>query len=251
MRIEPSPHFRGDVTLPGDKSISHRYALLAAMAEGTSHISNFSLSQDCLSTVSCLENLGVITSLTGRELRVESRGWRELRKPSTSLNAGNSGTTIRLLSALLAASPFESTIGGDDSLNQRPMKRITEPLSLMGADIRTSDGESPPLNISGTRLQGIRFRLPIPSAQVKSCLLLAGLMAEGTTTVIEGTPSRDHTERALPFFGATIQRQDGELIVRGPSSLRAVRMQVPGDFSAAVFFLVAALLVPGAQVRLL
>ena len=250
MRIEPVSSFRGEIVLPGDKSISHRYALLGAMAKGTTRISHFSRSQDCQSTLRCLKKLGIGIRQSENELEIQSEGWKRFQKPEELLDAGNSGTTIRLLSALLSASPFVSTIQGDDSLNRRPMERIIRPLTQMGAKIEAVQDDFPPLRISGSQLRGIHYRLPVASAQVKSCVLLAGLMAQGETTAVEEAASRDHTERALPFFEAVFRGENHESTVTGPASLKAVQMEIPGDFSAAVFFIVAGLLVPDAKICL-
>lgn len=250
MRINPISSLRGQVLLPGDKSISHRYAILGALAEGKTRISGFSSSQDCRATLNCLRALGVGALQRGEQVEVESPGWRKLVRPATVLEAQNSGTTIRLLTALLAASPFISTIQGDESLNKRPMKRIIVPLTRMGAEIEAQGEEFPPLTIKGTHLQGIRYCLPVASAQVKSCVLLAGLMAGGKTTVVEPFPSRDHTERALPCFGVALQKTDHELTVEGETSVRPASVTVPGDFSAAVYFILAALLVPNSRITL-
>ena len=250
MHIQPVSSLRGEITLPGDKSISHRYAILGAMANGTTRISQFSQSEDCQSTLRCLRKLGLRIRQSENEVGIQSEGWKRLQKPKELLDAGNSGTTIRLLSALLSASPFVSTIQGDESLNRRPMERIIRPLTEMGAKIEAVQDEFPPLHITGSQLRGIHYRLPMASAQVKSCVLLAGLMAQGETTVVENVPSRDHTERALPFFGVVLTETDQQLEVKGPASLKAVQMEIPGDFSAAVFFIVAALLVPDAEICL-
>ena len=250
MIIQPVSCLRGELTLPGDKSISHRYAILGAMANGTTRISQFSQSEDCQSTLRCLKELGLEIRQSEREVEIQSEGWTRFQKPKELLDAGNSGTTVRLLSALLSASPFVSTIQGDDSLNRRPMERIIRPLTQMGARIEAVQDEYPPLRITGSQLRGIHYRLPMASAQVKSCVLLAGLMAQGETTVVEDVPSRDHTERALPFFDVALTEAEEQLKVKGPVSLKAVQMEIPGDFSAAVFFIVAALLVPDAEIYL-
>ena len=250
MIIQPVSCLRGELTLPGDKSISHRYAILGAMANGTTRISQFSQSEDCQSTLRCLKKLGLGIRQSEREVEIQSEGWTRFQKPKELLDAGNSGTTVRLLSALLSASPFVSTIQGDDSLNRRPMERIIRPLTQMGAKIEAVQDEYPPLRITGSQLRGIHYRLPMASAQVKSCVLLAGLMAQGETTVVEDVPSRDHTERALPFFDVVLTEAEQQLKVKGPVSLKAVQMEIPGDFSAAVFFIVAALLVPDAEIYL-
>ncbi len=236
--------------MPADKSISHRYAIMGAMARGTTRIVNFSPSHDCRSTLSCVQELGVQVQQDAAMTIVESPGWEHLRQPFGRLDAGNSGTTIRLLSGLLAGRPFRSTIAGDASLNQRPMKRVMAPLRLMGASIEARDGEFPPLKITGTRLSPIRYPLPVASAQVKSCVLLAGLTAEGTTTVVETQATRDHTERALPVFGVSVAKSGQELSVDGPSRLVPPDVQVPGDFSAAVYFILAALVIPGSLVEI-
>lgn len=250
-RIDPvrSP-LKGEVLVPGDKSISHRYALFGGMARGTTRIRNFSSSEDCQASLSCIEALGVEVVRNASRVEITSPGWRHFTAPAQVLDVQNSGTTIRLLSALLAAGRFSSRVKGDSSLNQRPMKRIMDPLSRMGARIEAREGRFPPLLIRGGRLTGIRYRLPIASAQVKSCVLLAGLMAEGETEVEETGPSRDHTERALPFFGASMTRNGALLRVRGGARLRGVDFRIPGDFSSALFFLVASLLVPGSRIAL-
>lgn len=250
-RIDPvRAPLEGEVRVPGDKSISHRYALLGGMAEGTTRIRNFASSEDCQATLSCIEALGAGVVRNASRVEIASPGWRRFTAPGRTLDVQNSGTTIRLLSALLAAGRFSSRVQGDSSLNQRPMKRIMEPLIRMGARIEARDGGFPPLLIQGGRLTGIRYRLPIASAQVKSCVLLAGLMAEGETEVEETGPSRDHTERALPFFGAPLIRNGARLRVRGGARLDGVDFRIPGDFSSALFFLVASLLVPGSRIAL-
>ena len=251
MRVKPVTTLRGKIELPADKSISHRYALLGAMAEGTTRISNYSGSEDCLSTLQCLRKLGPRIKQFGTEVEIESEGWTQFQQPSDHLDAGNSGTLIRLLSALLSASKFTSTIHGDESVNQRPMKRIITPLTRMGATIQARENEYPPLHVSGSHLRAIDYHLPIPSAQVKSCVLLAGLMAEGKTSVTENTPSRDHTERALPCFQVEMSRQGRRLMVAGPASLSPAQMEIPGDFSAAAFFVIAALMVPNSEISMM
>ncbi len=250
-RIDPvRAPLEGEVRVPGDKSISHRYALLGGMADGTTRIRNFAASEDCRATLSCIEALGAGVVRNASRVEIVSPGWRRFTAPGRTLDVQNSGTTIRLLSALLAAGRFSSRVQGDSSLNQRPMKRIMEPLIRMGARIEARDGGFPPLLIQGGRLTGIRYRLPIASAQVKSCVLLAGLMAQGETEVEETGPSRDHTERALPFFGAPLFQNGSRLRVRGGSRLQGVDFRIPGDFSSALFFLVANLLVPGSRIAL-
>lgn len=250
-RIDPvRAPLGGEVQVPGDKSISHRYALLGGMAGGTTRIRNFSSSEDCQATLSCIEALGAGVARDASRVEITSPGWRRFTPPARTLDVHNSGTTIRLLSALLAAGRFSSRVQGDSSLNQRPMKRIMDPLIRMGARIEARDGGFPPLLIQGGGLTGVRYRLPIASAQVKSCVLLAGMMAEGETEVEETGPSRDHTERALPFFGVPLIRNGTCLRVRGGARLHGVDFRIPGDFSSALFFLVAGLLVPGSRIAL-
>jgi len=250
MKIQAASRLAGTVRVPGDKSISHRLAILAAMAEGQSEIENFSASQDCHSTLGCLSALGVRVEERGSHITVTSRGWKNLQEPTRVLDAGNSGTTIRLLSGVLAGRPMKTVIGGDDSLNKRPMRRIIDPLTKMGARIDATAGQFPPLTITGSDLQPVTYELPVASAQVKSCVLLAGLTANGMTAVIERLPSRDHTERALPCFGARVEREGDELRVLGPSCLTPAHVRVPGDFSSAVFFILAAAMIPGSEIEI-
>jgi 3-phosphoshikimate 1-carboxyvinyltransferase len=250
MRINPTSTLKGRVILPADKSISHRYAILAAMARGVSWINNFSSSQDCRSTLACLMQLGISLVQQGNDVRIESPGWQNLTEPTKPLDAGNSGTTIRLLSAVLAGRPMKTIIAGDESLNRRPMKRIMIPLERMGASIEAFEGQYPPLQISGNRLRAITYDLPVASAQVKSCVLLAGLTATGRTKVIEHQPTRDHTERALPAFGVPVKRQAGTVTISGPSTLQPAQVHVPADFSAAAYFILPALMLPGSRIFL-
>jgi len=240
----------GIVTLPGDKSISHRYAMLAAIATGTSVIGNFAASRDCHSTLECLRALGVEIVRSGRSVTLEGRGLRGLRAPDRILDAANSGTTMRLMAGILAGHPFASSITGDSSLARRPMGRVTEPLRLMGATIESRAGELPPLKILGGRLRGIRYRLPLPSAQVKSCVLLAGLYGDRPTAVEETIPTRDHTEIALGQFGGAVRISGNWIEVDPEPKLRAGRLSVPGDLSGAAFFLAAAALVPDSELTL-
>ena len=250
MRIEPAQRLTGTLNPPGDKSISHRYALLAAMARGRSCIRNYSHSQDCHSTLDCLRRLGVSCHQEANQVTIESGGFARWKPASEALDAGNSGTTLRLLAGPLAGSGFESIIAGDRSLNRRPMKRIIEPLVRMGAKIRARLDRYPPLEISPGRLRGLDYRPGVASAQVKSCLLLAGLTATGTTRVEEIRQTRDHSERAFPHFGAQVQRRGLAVSVEGVQNLHAVNLAVPGDFSAAAFFIVASLLLPGSKLSI-
>jgi 3-phosphoshikimate 1-carboxyvinyltransferase len=247
-RISPAVSLAGAVTLPGDKSISHRYALLAAIAEGETRIHNYSTGADCHSTLACLRGLGIAVKVNGASVAVAGRGLDGLLEPSADLDAGNSGSTIRMLAGILAAQPFRSRIVGDESLSRRPMDRIMQPLSQMGARLTARDGKYPPLEIAGGQLQPIDYTLPAPSAQVKTCVLLAGLYAPGETTVREPIRSRDHTEIALREFGAAIEVERGVIRIHGRPRLTARELHVPSDLSSAAFFIVAALLVPGSQI---
>ena len=243
----------GRLSVPGDKSISHRALIFAGLASGTSVIEGPACGRDVQSTAGCLEALGVKTdtAVGAKKIKVTGAGEMGLKEPAHRLDAGNSGTTMRLLSGVLAAQPFSCSITGDKYLRRRPMRRIIEPLSLMGAKIKAVDEEFAPLDFTGGgRLKGIRYRLPIPSAQVKSCLLLAGLFAGETTTVIEEIPSRDHTERMLGLFGVEVGRKDNEISVSGGSTLKAADIRVPGDPSSAAFFAAAAAVIPGGRVTI-
>jgi 3-phosphoshikimate 1-carboxyvinyltransferase len=249
--IQPAKTASGSITLPGDKSISHRYAILAGLAEGTSRLENYSSAADCRSTLKCLSRLGAETKSQNGSVQIAGKGLRGLHKSWRNLDAGNSGTTMRLLSGVLAGQSFRSTITGDDSLRRRPMRRIIEPLSQMGARISARDGDYAPLEISGSPLRGIRYRLSTPSAQVKSAILLAGLLAEGETIVEEPVRTRDHTELALEEFGVPIERGPGSIRIAGPAkSLRPHNLQVPGDLSSGVFFLAMALILPDSTIAL-
>jgi 3-phosphoshikimate 1-carboxyvinyltransferase len=241
--ISRARRLTGSVSMPGDKSISHRYAMLAAIAEGTSHLHSFAESVDCQSTLDCLKMLGVKIDRQGNEVTVEGPGLSGLRASVDPLDAGNSGSTLRMLSGILSGQSFRTVIGGDESLSRRPMKRIIEPLARMGARIQSSAGGLPPLTIEGGNLVPIHYDLPVASAQVKTAVLFAGLYAEGVTEVVEPHLTRDHSEIALRQFGAEVGRHDRTITVRGRSRLRAQELTVPGDISSAAFFLVAALLV--------
>ena len=242
--ISPGGTIDGVVELPGDKSISHRYALIAALAEGRSEILNYSTAADCRSTLGCLRRLGVETDLTRERLRISGQGLGGLQAPRRSLDAENSGTTIRMLAGVLAGQSFTSTLTGDASLRSRPMRRVVEPLRKMGAEIRAHHDDCAPLEIRGGALHSIDYTLPIPSAQVKSAILLAGLYADGVTTVREAVRTRDHTELALREFGATIESLNKSVRIHPRPKLEARRLTVPGDLSSGVFFIAAALIVP-------
>ena len=246
--VPPVASVGGTVRVPGDKSISHRAALFNALAEGEASITGFSSGADCASTLDCLRRLGVGIERPGADtVRIQARG---LSEPADVLDCGNSGTSMRLLSGILAGAGVFAVLTGDGSLRRRPMARVVEPLRRMGAHIQgREDGRLPPLAIiSSGRLRGVEHRLSVASAQVKSCLLLAGLFAEGETTVVEPAPSRDHTERMLRAMGAPVE-VDGRSVTIGPSQLRPVDVQVPGDFSSAAFWLVLGCLHPDAEVR--
>ena len=248
--IAPAGPVRGAIALPGDKSISHRYALIASIAEGSTRIRNYSTGADCHSTLGCVRALGIEVEGGGTEFVVHGRGLDGLRQAAGDLDAGNSGSTIRMLSGILAAQPFSSRIFGDESLSRRPMQRIMQPLERMGASIRARDGKFPPLEIAGAALRPIDYVLPVPSAQVKTCVLLAGLYADGRTTVTEPVRSRDHTEIALREFGADITLERRTITLAGRPRLTARELDVPSDLSSAAFFIVAALLVPGSELTI-
>ncbi len=241
----------GSVRVPGDKSVSHRALMLGALADGTSHIRGFLEGEDTRATAAVLHQLGVrIETPADGERLVHGVGLHGLRGAGESLDCGNAGTGMRLLAGLLAGQAFDSTLVGDESLSKRPMRRVTEPLALMGAQIDTQDG-LPPLRVRGRHaLHGIRYTLPVASAQVKSALLLAGLYADGDTEVLEPHPTRDYTERMLAAFGWPIEFTPGYARLSGGHALRATDVDVPADFSSAAFFLVAASIVPGSKLRL-
>ncbi len=244
VTIQPARNVVGSLSVPGDKSISHRYAMLAAIAEGRSTFSNFSTGADCASTLSCLRALGCRVS-HGVTVEIDGRSM-QLEAPSMHLDCGNSGSTMRMLAGILAGQPFESVMVGDASLSRRPMKRVIDPLTQMGANITSQDGR-PPLIINGGNLKAIDYRTPVASAQVKSAVLLAGLFADGETSVEEPMRTRDHTEVALRAFGATIETQQNRTTIRGGQKLTAIQAQVPGDLSSAAFFLCAAALFPNSN----
>jgi 3-phosphoshikimate 1-carboxyvinyltransferase len=248
--ITPGGALTGRVRLPGDKSISHRYGMLASVAEGVTTIHNYSSGADCHSTLGCVRSLGIEVEVDGREVKVHGRGLHGYRTPTGDLDAGNSGSTIRMLSGLLAGQPFTSRLIGDESLSRRPMQRIMGPLTMMGAKLSAIDGKFPPLTIEGAALRPIDYEMPVASAQVKSCVLLAGLTAEGRTTVREPAKTRDHTEVALREFGVEVESGPGWAKVQGPARLEARELTVPGDLSSAAFFLVAGAIVPGSSLML-
>ena len=244
--IRPARNIEGALQLAGDKSISHRYAMLAAIAEGSTRLENFSTGADCASTLNCLAGLGVKWERDNNAVVIQGRG-PALEAPNAPLDCGNSGSTMRMLSGLLAGQEFASELVGDESLSRRPMARIVEPLETMGAKIAAHDGGRPPLRITGTRLKAIDYKMPVASAQVKSALLFAGLFAEGETRVEEPVRTRDHGELALRAFGAEVSHRDNRAAIAGGQKLHAIEAEIPGDLSTAAFFLCAAALFPGSR----
>lgn len=252
--VRPARRIKGTVGLAGDKSISHRYALLAALATGRSTIAQYSQGADCAATLDCLAGAGVEVRRTrsadrGLTVEIEGRGLRGLRAPAAPLDARNSGTTMRLLSGVLAAHPFTSVLVGDASLSRRPMGRVIVPLERMGARVESHD-KMPPLTIHGRQLTAIRYRTEVPSAQVKSAVLLAGLQAEGTTIVEESAATRNHTELALRAFGAEVRTTDTTIAIDGGQALRGGDFVVPGDISSAAFWVAAAAAIPDSDIEI-
>lgn len=250
MLINPVKKLRGEITVPADKSISHRSIMFASLAEGETHVKNCLLSADCQSTISCFRQMGIEIEVdpSSGSVLVKGKGLHGLSAPSSLLDTGNSGTTTRLISGILSGQNFESTLSGDASLNTRPMKRIITPLRMMGADISSlQDNDCAPLLIRPSSLKGITYHSPIASAQVKSCLLLAGLYAEGITTVEEPALSRDHSERMLSAFGAEIKREGNQVSIAPEPTLYAQDIEVPGDISSAAYFIAAALISKDAE----
>jgi 3-phosphoshikimate 1-carboxyvinyltransferase len=244
--VRPARNLAGSLHLPGDKSISHRYAMLAAIAEGATRLENFSSGADCASTLGCLKTLGIEWERSGNTVLIRGRG-PQLQPPRSLLDCGNSGSTMRMLSGILAGQEFTSQLVGDESLSRRPMARIITPLELMGAKISASDGSRPPLRITGRHLNGIAYKMPVASAQVKSALLFAGLLADGETCVAEALRTRDHGELALRAFGAELKYRGNQAWIAGGQKLHAIEATIPGDLSSAAFFLCAAALFPGSQ----
>jgi 3-phosphoshikimate 1-carboxyvinyltransferase len=255
--VAPATRIGGTIRVPGDKSISHRYALLAAIADGRTTIRQYAPGADCASTLTCLAALGVtierVSAPASGEpplIVVAGRGVRGLEAPSGPLDCGNSGSTMRMLAGLVAAHAFSTTLRGDRSLSRRPMRRVMDPLSRMGAWVVGTEGDRPPITIHGTDLTAIDFVPDVPSAQVKSSVLLAGLQARGQTRVTEAVPTRDHTERALSAFGASVDRTGPVIAIDGGQRLRGLDLRVPGDMSSAAFPAAAAAAVPGSVVRI-
>ena len=250
--VPPAAALDGEVRVPGDKSISHRAVMLGAIANGCTEVGGFLEAADTRATLAAVRALGVPVEADGRgALRIHGAGREGLRPPASPLDLGNSGTGLRLLAGLLAGQPFDATLAGDDSLSRRPMRRIAEPLARMGACVETAADGTPPLRVrGGRRLTGIAHRLAVPSAQVKSCLLLAGLYAAGRTRIQEAAPTRDHTERMLAGFGYEVERGPGEVALAGGGDLAGRRIAVPRDLSSAAFFLVGACIAPRGRIRI-
>lgn len=248
--VRPARNILGSLRLPGDKSISHRYAMLGALAEGTTRLANFSTGADCASTLSCLRQTGTVIrapenfGTPGQEGTVEIEGRWRLSKSAQSLDCGNSGSTMRMLSGILAGHDFLTDLHGDESLSRRPMARVMTPLRQMGAHITSAPNDRPPLEIQGGTLRAIEYQMPVASAQVKSAVLFAGLFAEGETSVEEPQRTRDHSEQALRAFGAELSRRRNRISLRGGQKLHAIEAAIPGDISSAAFFLCAAALFP-------
>lgn len=251
MIIQKHGPLRGELAVPGDKSISHRSVMFGALSEGITEAENFLTGADCLSTISCFRQMGILVQQNGTSIIVHGKGLHGLTRPSGIIDAGNSGTTVRLLSGILAGQPFDSTITGDASIQKRPMKRVMTPLSQMGASITSvHENGCAPLQIKGSPLHGIHYLSPVASAQVKSCVLLAGLYADAPTSVTEPAISRNHSELMLRYFGADIQCEGTTSTVLPDPMLIGQKVNVPGDISSAAYFIAAALLVPGSEVLL-
>ena len=248
MIIKRANSMKGELTVPGDKSISHRGIMFGAIAEGTTELEGFLDGADCRSTISCFRQMGIEISQDHDRVQIHGKGLYDLRQPKDMLDAGNSGTTVRLISGILAGQPFTTQLTGDASIQKRPMKRIMTPLSLMGASIRSLAGnDCAPLEIHGGSLVPIHYDSPVASAQVKSCVLLAGLYAEGQTSVTEPVPSRDHTERMLSGFGAEITSRERTATVTGHPRLIGQHITIPGDISSAAYFIAAGLICPNSD----
>ncbi len=240
MIIRPARNILGSLRLPGDKSISHRYAMLAAIAQGATRLTNFSTGADCASTLGCIRQLGC--TVRSEDGRLEIKGRETLAVPADSLDCGNSGSTMRMLSGILAGQEFACDLHGDESLSRRPMARVMLPLRQMGATITSAAGDRPPLHIVGRKLRAIEYAMPVASAQVKSAILFAGLFAKGCTAVEEPYRTRDHSELALRAFGVELEKSRNRISVRGPQKLHAIEARIPGDISSSAFFLCAAAL---------
>ncbi len=251
MKLKYIAPLRGELSVPGDKSISHRSIMFGALAQGRTEVSNFLTGADCLSTIACFRKMGIEIKQNGSDVTVSGKGLHGLSSPSGILDAGNSGTTVRLMSGILAGQRFDSCITGDESICRRPMKRVMQPLTEMGASIVSRQGNGcAPLEIRPAKLHGIRYQSPVASAQVKSCVLLAGLYADGKTSVTEPVVSRNHSELMLRYFGADLTAEGTTVTIAPEPVLTGQKIKVPGDISSAAYFIAAALLVPGSEVLL-
>lgn len=249
VRIKKTNQLKGEIEVPGDKSITHRAFILGSIATGQTIVSNFSKGQDCKSTLNCLLNLGI--KIEEKDGKIFINGNGKFKEPEDVLNCGNSGTTIRLLSGVLASCPFYSVLTGDDSLRRRPMDRIIKPLTQMGAEIYGRNNNSlPPLTIIGKKLKGIKFKMEVPSAQVKSCIILATLFADGESIIEEIYQTRDHTERMVKYFEGNIERYGNKIFVKGRQNLKGKEIHIPGDFSSAAYFITASLLIPDSVIEI-
>jgi len=247
VSITPAESLHIETLLPGDKSISHRAAMIAALAQGTSEIKNYATGQDCLTTIACLRRLGVAIEQDHHRILVKGGGLSGLQKPKSVLECGNSGTTARLLMGILAGQQFDAQLTGDTSLSRRPMNRMMDPLKLMGAEFQSTDDGTLPIEVHGRKLRAIDYTLPVPSAQVKSGLLFAGLFAKGTTSVRETIATRDHTERLLPGIQKALAQNEIVLSITGGREFRSRNFDIPADISSAAFLIIAALLAPNSE----
>ena len=248
--IKPIKSINAVMTVPGDKSVSHRAVMFGSIANGDTEITGFLTGDDCMSTISCFKKLGIDIEVNGEKVVVHGKGLHGLKAPKELLDVGNSGTTIRLISGLLAGQDFNCRLNGDASIQKRPMNRVIKPLSQMGANIKSTNDGYAPLEITGSKLNGIEYKMPVASAQVKSSILLASLYADGETVVIEDAPSRDHTEIMLNYFGADIRNDNGRITSKPVKELYAKPVAVPADISSAAFFIAAGLLTPNSEITI-
>lgn len=249
MVFQKADHLKGEVTIPGDKSISHRAVMFGSLARGMTEVTNFLQGADCLSTIDCFRKMGITIDNTPDRILIQGNGLHGLTAPADILDAGNSGTTTRLISGILSAQPFETTLTGDASIQKRPMRRIIEPLSMMGAEITSINGnDCAPLRITGAPLHAIHYHSKVASAQVKSAILLAGLYADGVTKVTEPAISRNHSEIMLNYFGASVSTEDTTVSIQPEPALTGQKINVPGDISSAAYFIAAGLCVPNSEI---
>jgi 3-phosphoshikimate 1-carboxyvinyltransferase len=248
--IRPVSKLTGEIKMPGDKSISHRAVIVGAMAKGQTMVRGLLDCDDCNFTIGAFRQMGIPVEKRGEVTIIDGKGLKGLGRPAKAINVGNSGTSMRLLAGILAGQDFESVLEGSEGLSRRPMKRIVEPLSLMGADIKANDGGYPPISIKGGRLEAIDYKMPVSSAQVKSAILLAGLYTDGVTRVEEVFKSRDHTERMLKYFGADLRIEGAQVSIKGSKELASKTIEIPGDISSAAFFLVGAAILKGSGIKI-